>query len=300
MTAKNGGSRVDMKAATIKETIRQIVPQSILEILYALKYNRTRSPNTPVVPIYLGLLKEKAGIEIGGPSAIFGTILPIYRLVSSLDGVNFSNKTMWEGSIEEGNTFNYFESKTGKQFIADATDLRIIESNAYDFLLSSNCLEHVANPLKALEEWVRVVVPNGYVLLVLPNKKSNFDHRRPITSFGHLLEDYENNITEHDLTHLNEILELHDLSRDPLAGNYENFKARSLNNFSNRGLHHHVFDLPLIERMFKHFNVSLIHSDATNSDYFALGKVIKSAAGRRFRSFWKRKWRKSIKSKEST
>jgi ubiquinone/menaquinone biosynthesis C-methylase UbiE len=182
---------------------------------------------------------------------------------------------MWEGSIEEGNFFHYYKKSTGKQFIAEATDLQNIKNSTYDFLLSSNCLEHIANPLKALDEWIRIIKPDGYFLLVLPKKESNFDHKRPNTTFEHLLEDYKNAISEHDLTHLDEILELHDLSRDPSAGNYKNFRARSLNNYSNRGLHHHVFDLDLIENIFKYYNVKLIQTNQTSSDYFALGQVKK-------------------------
>jgi hypothetical protein len=41
---------------------------------------------------------------------------------------------------------------------------------------------------------------------------------------------------------LPEILEKHDLMRDVAAGSIQNFQERSLNNFSNRCLHHHVFD----------------------------------------------------------
>ena len=57
-----------------------------------------------------------------------------------------------------------------------------------------------------------------------------------------MLEDYELGRDEKDLTHLEEILELHDLSRDPGAGSRDQFRQRSLQNFENRCLHHHVFD----------------------------------------------------------
>jgi hypothetical protein len=57
-----------------------------------------------------------------------------------------------------------------------------------------------------------------------------------------MFRDFEQNVGEDDLTHLQEILEKHDLKRDPLAGSWENFKQRSLDNFSNRCLHHHVFN----------------------------------------------------------
>ena len=57
-----------------------------------------------------------------------------------------------------------------------------------------------------------------------------------------MFEDFKNGTGEDDLTHLPEILELHDLACDVGAGTFEQFRARSLENFSNRCLHHHVFD----------------------------------------------------------
>lgn len=257
---------------TFKQSIKQLLPCSVLELLYFVKYRKQKLSNAHV---YQNILQNMQGIEIGGPSIVFRVILPVYQVISGLDGVNFSNTTMWEGSIGEDSPFRYYRNKTGKQFIAEATDIKGIENNTYDFLLSSNCLEHVANPLKALDEWLRVIKPNGYFLLVLPKKENNFDHKRPNTSFEHLLEDYKSNTSEHDLTHLNEILELHDLSRDPAAGNLEHFKLRSLSNSANRGLHHHVFTMPLIESIFKHYDIDLIQANETSSDYIALGQVRK-------------------------
>ena len=69
-----------------------------------------------------------------------------------------------------------------------------------------------------------------------------FDHRRQPTPVSHMMEDYERDIGEKDETHLNEILDLHDLSRDPPAGPPGQFRARSLLNVENRCLHHHAFD----------------------------------------------------------
>ncbi len=256
----------------IKQSIKNCMPASLIELLYFLKFHKKKLPNTL---IYKNILKNRQGIEIGGPSMVFKSLLPLYSVISDLDGVNFSNETLWEGSITEGTHFNYYWNKKGRQFIAEGTDLVNINCNTYDFLLSANCLEHIANPIKAVKEWIRVIKPNGYLLLVLPRKEMGFDHKRPITSFKHILQDYSNDTTEHDLTHLNEILELHDLSRDRNAGNYERFKSRSLENFKYRGLHHHVFDMPLIEAIFKQCNITLVQADEAKKNYYALGQIKK-------------------------
>jgi SAM-dependent methyltransferase len=255
-----------------KQIIKNIIPSKIMEMLYSAKYYKSKLQSAK---IYQEILRGKVGVEIGGPSIFFKYIVPVYPIILGLDGVNFSEKTMWEGAICSGKNFKYYKGSTGFQYISEATDLGLIKANSYEFLLSSNCLEHVANPLKALEEWVRIVSPGGYILLLLPNKMNNFDHRRPATSFDHILQDYEKGITEKDLTHLPEILELHDLSLDPMAGNYEDFKNRSLDNFSNRGLHHHVFDMTVIRMMFDFFKIEIIQNEMTSSDYIFMGRIAK-------------------------
>ncbi|MCV7051541.1 methyltransferase domain-containing protein [Mycobacterium heidelbergense] len=241
--------------------------KSAVDLFYSVKYAPFR---LPIRQKYRRFVEDKHGIEIGGPSALFKTVLPLYRFVAGLDGVNFSTETVWEGNIEEGGNFKYYYKRSGRQFISDATDLSEIAGARYDFLLSSNCLEHVANPIKALTEWKRVIKEGGAMIVVLPNKQSNFDHRRPFTKFEHLLDDFTQDVGEDDLTHLDEILALHDLPMDPPAGDLEHFRQRSLKNFHNRTLHHHVFDIQLIEQILRYVGLEIIDMTTTRTDFFAL------------------------------
>jgi SAM-dependent methyltransferase len=183
-------------------------------------------------------------LEIGGPSGIFEDKgpLPVYFVLRSVDNCLFSAQTIWTGEIEAKRGFQYHPKKNpGAQLICEATDLQGVPNSSYEAVLSSHCLEHVANPLRALEEWKRVLVERGLLLLVLPNKDRTFDWRRPVTPLEHMIQDYERNTTEDDLTHLPEILALHDLEKDPPAGSPEQFKQRCLENNTNRAMHHHVF-----------------------------------------------------------
>lgn len=194
---------------------------------------------------FLACVENKFGLEIGGPSAVFEDTgqLRLYRRIGGLDNCVFSTRTIWEGERAEGRTYTYLHSKpTGFNFIREATDLVGIDDHQYDFILSSHSLEHIANPVKALKEWTRVVTGHGVLIVILPDYRRTFDHRRRPTPVAHMLKDYELGTDERDLTHLQEILELHDLSRDPAAGSKDQFRDRSLCNFQNRCLHHHVFD----------------------------------------------------------
>lgn len=189
--------------------------------------------------------EAKTGLELGGPSELFRRrgLFPIYPLAARIDNCNFSTATVWQGQIAGGASFRYDKRREpGQQFFAEATQLGFAPGAAYDFVLASHMLEHSANALEALHEWKRVLKPHGALLLVLPHKDGTFDHKRPVTSLQHFVQDFERQIGEDDLTHLPEILQRHDLQMDPGGGSLEQFKARSEKNFENRCLHHHVFD----------------------------------------------------------
>ncbi len=251
------------------KTLQFFIKEKPLNVIIWKVYCKIFNGKIPHSASWITLVKDKSGLEIGGPSGIFSkrNYLPIYPFVKSLDGVNFSNKTIWEGEIEQGNNYLY-DGKKGFQFIAEGTNLNEIKNDTYDFLLSCNNLEHIANPIKSLLEWKRVIKPEGVIILILPRKESNFDHLRPITYFEHVKKDFENNIGEDDLTSLSEILELHDLKKDSYAGSFEDFKKRSLDNFENRCLHHHVFDIALLKEILNFIEMKTLISYSSPTDHF--------------------------------
>jgi len=207
------------------------------------------------------LFRNKIGLEIGGPSRHFrwNGLFPVYEVALRIDNCNFSHQTTWEGSISEGATFFFHERRSpGNQYIADATNLSQIPSEHYDFVLSSHTIEHIANPLQALSEWKRVLKHEGLLALVVPHKDGTFDHHRPVTSLLHLIQDFEQKTTEEDLTHLDEILAMHDLAMDPSAGDFQTFQQRSEKNFENRCLHHHAFDTRLAIKMMHHVSMQIL------------------------------------------
>jgi len=192
------------------------------------------------------------GIEIGGPTEIFRgrNLLPLYEVISSLDGCNFAADTLWQSNVAEGSPYEFAAGKPpGKHHVREATDLNGLADGAYDFLLASHVIEHVANPLGALAEWSRVIRTDGTMVLVVPHKDGTFDHRRPVTRLEHLVADQTAGTTEDDTTHLEEWLQLVDLERAPEAKPFEAFRERSLRNLENRGMHHHVFDTRLVIQM---------------------------------------------------
>lgn len=204
---------------------------------------------------------QKVGLEVGGPSDIFtdAGLIPVYREAARVDGFNFACQTMWEGRIAPGETYRPHPDRgAGTQHIGEARDLNEIPPATYDFLLSSHCLEHVANPLLALRNWARVIKPGGALVLVVPDPARTFDRRRPLTSFEHLRQDFDRAVTEADDTHIPEILRLHDFALDPGVSGPAEFEQRARDNLNIRGLHHHAFSPRVVDQALRWagFNVA--------------------------------------------
>jgi SAM-dependent methyltransferase len=201
------------------------------------------------------ITNNKYGVEIGGPSST-GDI--IYENSISMDNVIFSSNTIWSNHTED---YIYYNNKKGKVIINDAVNITSIKNEIYDFCFASHALEHIANPLKAIKEWLRIIKNNGYIIIIVPEKSFCFDHKRNYSKFSILLSQYEKNVNEDDLSTLPEILLNHDLSKDPPAGNIEAFTKRSLDNFNNRSLHHYVYDDNLLLDICSYFKCEFIYKN---------------------------------------
>ena len=195
------------------------------------------------------IVEGARGLEIGGPSAIFARdgVLPLYPLVGTLDNCDFSQETLWHGETIDGGAFAYDPDRSpGRRFVSDTTRLDGFVDGSYDVVLSSHVLEHVANPLRALAEWRRIIGPSGHAVLVVPHLENTIDHQRPVTTLEHLVADFAGSVAEDDRTHVQEFIELADLRRDPEQQTRDAFERRTLALSKNRAIHHHVFDTELL------------------------------------------------------
>lgn len=74
--------------------------------------------------------------------------------------------------------------------IADAETLNGVPNDSADFFVANHVLEHLPNPLLALENWLRVLRPGGVLYVAVPDRANPLDRHRPVTPFSHLLESY--------------------------------------------------------------------------------------------------------------
>lgn len=76
----------------------------------------------------------------------------------------------------------------------DAQYLKGIDDATFDFVHSSHCLEHMVDPIVALNNWIRVCKPNGMIIITVPDEdlyegsvwpsRFNRDHKWSFTTIA--------------------------------------------------------------------------------------------------------------------
>lgn len=197
---------------------------------------------------------NKNTIEFGGPSELFShpnNQCLLYQYLNEIDGGNMDNR--WQGSVNK--VFSPLPNKQGIGYALDIADEAGVKSidKKYDLIVSSHVIEHIANPIKALTMWKEVLNTDGLILSILPNKTEFWDWTRKTTTIEHLLEDFNNNTLESDMTHIDDDMNQRDWTRGGFDGRVvksrEHHGELCLDNINTRIIHHHCFDIELVQAM---------------------------------------------------
>jgi SAM-dependent methyltransferase len=86
----------------------------------------------------------------------------------------------------------------------DVDRLSPIEDASFDAVIASHVIEHLANPLRALQEFHRVLRPGGRLVLIVPDRTRTFDRVRQPTTLRHLLDEHARNVAEVSEEHIRE------------------------------------------------------------------------------------------------
>ena len=68
--------------------------------------------------------------------------------------------------------------------------LGTIPDASQDFVIANHFIEHCQDPIRTLENMLRVLKAQGVLYLGIPDKRFTFDQHRPITDLNHVLKDY--------------------------------------------------------------------------------------------------------------
>jgi SAM-dependent methyltransferase len=214
----------------------------LAEKLTELRWRAAGHYTRPLPRAFREPLRGARGLEIGGPSAVFSAsgLLPVYPVLDSLDGLQWATHTVWH-ELDSEHGYRPEGVQTGELHVLDGSDLTALADATYDAVICSHVFEHIANPLRALASWRAVSRRGGHLLMIVPHMAGTFDHRRPLTTLRHMIDDFEREVGEDDLSHLDETLKLHDRGRDGEPGDNEAWAARRRENLTTRVVHHHTF-----------------------------------------------------------
>ena len=152
---------------TVRDNFRKKNNDYISELVGKELKKYSKSCNSEIVNKYLLGLK---GVEIGRASYANYGIDAIN--IDRVDIIKTNNDNVYfKQQMELGNTI------TEVDLIADGDNLPF-KDNTLDFVFTSHVLEHFYDPIKALQEWYRVIKIGGYVFMIIPHKERTYDKDR--------------------------------------------------------------------------------------------------------------------------
>lgn len=208
------------------------------------------------------IINGKKILEIGGPSPNNYWIPKFYEISLYTDIINFSdqNNISLELGCKEKLNDNLKYRKIYKLNIDDTYEyINFIEKD-YDIILTCHCLEHQANPIKQLLLWKKLLKKGGIIINILPEKSLTLDCNRPITKFSKIIQKYEDNIEEDDITEIDEMILYKNTNPDKISGitnicALEDLKNNPSNIKKYRPLHQHVYDFNLLKNISNFINM---------------------------------------------
>jgi SAM-dependent methyltransferase len=133
-----------------------------------------QNPPSAFVLSYLGGLN---GVEVGGGA----------HNDYQLDAINVDRFGALD-TIYKDEEWRLSGQRRKVDVVAPGDDLPFADG-AVDFVFASHVLEHFADPVRALKEWLRVA--RKYVVLVIPHRDRTFDADRELTPVAELLRRHE-------------------------------------------------------------------------------------------------------------
>ena len=139
----------------------------------------------------------------------------------------------------EGNPRRPAENIVETDYVCDGEKLDVIGDETQDFVIAIHMLEHCKDPIRTVENFLRVTRMGGILYVALPDKRYTFDFRRPITAWEDILNDYKTRIEIEPI----ETYQQWNKFVNPNAKPESKFKAQS-------NIHFHVWTMQEIVEMF--------------------------------------------------
>ncbi|MBL8546117.1 MAG: class I SAM-dependent methyltransferase [Hyphomonadaceae bacterium] len=133
-------------------------------------------------------LARGVGLEVG--PGISPSVLPADDVdVSYVESCPLEE---WSAKYTKGRTDVTVPSELASRYVVgSAVSLDEFPEGQLDFVFSNHVFEHLANPLRVLRNWLRVLKPGGVIAGVTPDPRYTFDCRQPVTTLSEALAEAE-------------------------------------------------------------------------------------------------------------
>jgi SAM-dependent methyltransferase len=133
------------------------------------------------------------GVEFGAGASPLAVPLSCQVLYCDMFSYDTLKKNMYPGQNLSDLVFPHY--------VSDIKNLWNVANESVDFVIACHVIEHTNNPIRALDEFHRILKPGGSLVLIVPDKTRTFDVDRELTTLDHLVEDYNHPSVERDRDH---------------------------------------------------------------------------------------------------
>lgn len=120
--------------------------------------------------------------------------------------VVYVDKPLQGGYAAAHGLTNNEEPSISVEYDIDTDGMLWAKEMGVDFVIACHLIEHIANPLRFLQETWESLPVDGKLLLIVPDRELSFDFGRPSTSLKHLLTEYIEGCNQVSEKHIREEL----------------------------------------------------------------------------------------------
>lgn len=205
----------------------------------SVKYSHRNTPAE--MRDFLGSQLSGKGIEFGAASNPFAC--PVDSQIEYADCYDHASIVS-----PYHNNNSYVDEKVNSIYITGLEEMKGIADSSIDFLIACHVIEHVKNPLLAIEKAWDKLKPKGKFILLVPHKDLTFDAQRELTTQDHFILDYKRPLKERDFLHFVEFYEKAFVSSNPFE------KAVQAFNSKNSDIHYHTWNESSFLTMVQYFS----------------------------------------------
>lgn len=146
-----------------------------------------------------------------------------------------------------------------------------VDGKTFDFIIANHVIEHLEDPISFIKNLSLRLNANGHAMIAAPNKRFSFDRDRKLTSFQHLIDDYNYGSLKSRKDHYLDWA--HNV--DKLEGDPAKQRAKHLDD-TDFSIHYHVWDENSFANfitstiLFLELPVSLVLSYAANAEIIVI------------------------------